>query len=94
MSKQVTLTIQVDEVVARLLAVLDEDRSAESTLSTLANHAAQGVYRPGAWERDWIEHVFHGPYWHKRMEPGCPFGRVNCEGIFERPRLHGSEVPL
>jgi len=29
------------------------------------------VYRPGAWERQWLEHAFDDD-WQKFLEPGDP----------------------
>ena len=52
-------------------------------LTELADHAQQGVYRPGAWEREGLCRAF-GYDWLERLEPdpGHP-------DIFERPREEG-----
>jgi hypothetical protein len=39
-----------------------------AVLVKLADHAQQGVHRPGAWERDWLHQAF-GYGWHARLEP-------------------------
>ena len=85
--KKVQITLELDEVTAGLLAILDlRNRSAHSALLTLIDHAAQGVYRPGAWERQWIEQAF-GCDWQSRLEPGDPWDRSGGNGvrIFQRP---------
>ena len=52
-------------------------------LTELADHAQQGVYRPGAWEREWLCRAF-GYDWLERLEadPEHP-------DIFERPKGSG-----
>ena len=45
------IKIEVDNMIGRLLATLSDDESVESVVAALIDHAAQGVYRPGAWER-------------------------------------------
>lgn len=84
---QVTVTLSVD-VARRLGALADEPGVAgvASVLLTLADHAQQGVYRPGAWERDWLMQVF-GDEWLTRLEPDSD--RLSGDGrvIFDRPRL-------
>lgn len=39
-------------------------------VETLIDHAADGVRRPGAWERGWVEQCF-GDDWTGDL-PGCP----------------------
>lgn len=79
------ITIEVSDTVYKLLQVLDEERCVEVVVETLIDHAQQGVYRPGAWERDWLERVFPEG-WQERLEPGDPYGRPDSP-MFRRPRL-------
>lgn len=87
------ITLELDDTVADLLAVLGAaDREGQARLDkvtfaieALIDHAQQGVYRPGAWERDWLTSVF-GDAWTTQLEPGDPYGRPNCERIFTRPK--------
>jgi hypothetical protein len=81
---KVRVTLDVSEEVARRLAVLVgsteetlEHRVAD-VLMELADHAQQGVYRPGSWERPWLVQAF-GDYFLERVEtdPNAPmFDRV------------------
>jgi hypothetical protein len=88
-----TVTIEIDETVYALLQVLTRGEygpdSVEGVLLELADHAQQGVYRPGAWERDWLRQAF-GDDWTGDLERGDPYGRSNCEAIFQRPKRPGS----
>lgn len=84
------ITIEVSDVVYNLLQVLTltvlrehPPRSVEDVVSLLVDHAQQGVYRPGAWERQWLEQVF-GDEWQQFLEPGDPYGRPNSP-MFQRP---------
>lgn len=56
------ITIEVDDTVYALLEVLTRGDytpdSVEGVISQLIDHAQQGVYRPGAWERDWLRQAF------------------------------------
>lgn len=86
------ITVEVSDTVYALLNALAEtpnDSSAAIVVAQLIDHAQQGVYRPGAWERDWLCRAF-GYYWLERLEPGDPYGRPEPseEGIslFERPK--------
>jgi len=69
-----TVTIKVDEKTAeRLRVLLQPDVSAitaadvVSVIVQLIDHAQQGVYRPGAWERGWICQAF-GDAWIDYVE--------------------------
>ncbi len=53
-SKRVIL-VAVDAETYALLGTIDRP---EKALASLASHAADGVRRPGAWERGWIEQCF------------------------------------
>lgn len=83
------ITIDIDDTVYALLEVLTKGEygqpSIEDVVSKLIDHAQQGVYRPGAWERDWLIQAF-GDDWAAYLEPGDPYGRADCEHIFQRPR--------
>lgn len=75
------IEIEVSDIDYQLLSVLGDPRE---VLARLADHASQGVYRPGAWEREWLHQAF-GDSWEKHLEPGDPFGRADCERIFQKP---------
>ena len=84
------ITIEVSDTVYSLLEVLLEDGNVEQVVTLLVDHAQQGVYRPGAWEREWIVSAF-GPDFMERLERGDPYGRGDEArsgfGImFQRPR--------
>ena len=83
------ITIDVADTVVALLEVLTKGecapQSVEDVVLKLIDHAQQGVYRPGAWERGWLLQAF-GDDWTAYLEPGDPFGRADCERIFQRPR--------
>lgn len=66
------VTIKLPEHVIELLEVLSHSHGvsqggAEAVLLHLAYSAADGVRRPGAWERGWVEQCFGG-LWHSRVE--------------------------
>jgi len=77
------ITVEVSETVYELLSVLGDP---EDVLETLIDHAQQGVYRPGSWERAWLTQVFPEDQWFGELEPGDPYGREGCESMFQRPR--------
>ena len=83
------ITVDVDDRVYALLEVLTYGESTadsvEGVVFELIDHAQQGVYRPGAWERDWLRQAF-GDDWTAYLEPGDPYGRSGCEHIFRRPQ--------
>jgi hypothetical protein len=81
----VRIAIEVSTVTAQLLAVLSNNNKPEETLEALADHAQQGVYRPGAWEREWIAQVFPVEWWEAKTEPGDPHGREGLESVFVKP---------
>lgn len=64
---RITLTIQVSRQELAALRVLDDWGDAEGTLKELVKCVVDGVMRPGAWERMWLEQVF-GDSWQERME--------------------------
>lgn len=90
-----TVTIELTELESIWLDALtrcsDEytPDTVEGVISTLVAHAADGVRRPGAWERSWIEQVFpldedpavvvHCEHDWKRMGPDNPLERcIRC----------------
>ena len=66
------ITLEIDNVIAELLRTLDDNGSIKEAIHTLIDHAAQGVYRPGAWERPWICQAF-GDDFLARLEPSEAF---------------------
>lgn len=83
------IIIEVSDTVYSLLEVLTkgsfgpQPASVEEVVGVLVDHAQQGVYRPGAWERTWLEHVFSDD-WQSFLEPGDPYGRPDCP-MFRKP---------
>jgi len=57
MSATKQVTVELTERTYALLAVLSPAGNVADVLGTLADHAADGVSRPGAWERDWLARV-------------------------------------
>jgi hypothetical protein len=86
-SRFVSITVQLPEEWARNLEALVDPASGlddvAAVLVELADHAQQGVYRPGAWEREWLCRAF-GYGWLERLEPD-----PEHPDIFERPREDG-----
>lgn len=76
--------IKIPAEYVPLLRVLSDTGDVKEVVDRLIDAAQQGVYRPGANERELVCQVF-GYDWIKRMEPGDPYGRPNCEQIFQRP---------
>lgn len=68
---KVQVTVELSPSTVEMLSVLrhpgEAPMSVESVLATLADHADQGVYRPGAWERGWLAQVF-GDEWVGDLE--------------------------
>lgn len=86
--KMIPIAFKVSETVYNLLNVLAlaEQCSVDAICARLADHAQQGIYRPGAWERHWLEQVF-GDDWQEQLETGDPYGRTDEIGkMFQRPR--------
>jgi hypothetical protein len=84
-----TVTLQISDTVYALLQVLTRPEhgpaTVEGVIHQLIDHAQQGVYRPGAWERGWLEASF-GMDWQKFLQPGDPYGNAGCEHIFQQPK--------
>jgi hypothetical protein len=88
MSEPVEVTVTLPVKVAQRLGVLAERHGVSGVadvLATLADHAQQGVYRPGAWERAWVMQVF-GDEWLARVEPDLDDVAADGRVIFDRPR--------
>lgn len=85
MSAKKKIELELEASTVDLLAVLSDDGDVRQLIYALVDHARQGVYRPGAWERGWLEQAF-GDEWTDKLEPGDPYGRPNCEHIFQKPR--------
>jgi hypothetical protein len=86
--RTVSVTVDIPEEWAANLEALVDERSGvvadlAGVLSELADHAQQGVYRSGAWEREWLCKVF-GYDWLARLEPD-PDPEWAAMG-WERPR--------
>jgi hypothetical protein len=68
------ITIELSEETAAYLDVLRHSAAMggigalEDVLLHLAQSAADGVRRPGAWERGWVGQAF-GPGWEAHVEP-------------------------
>lgn len=60
------IEVELSERTVELLRVLGDPAE---VLARLADHAQQGVYRPGAWERQWLEMVFFPESWQHKLEP-------------------------
>ena len=85
------ITIELRETVYSLLEVLTKGKWAPAEtvygiIETLIDHAQQGVYRPGAWERQWLEQVFPRG-WQGHLEPGDPYGRPNGRCFSDRREI-------
>lgn len=76
------ITVEVSDEVYALLEVLTKgdswraEETVEGVVEELIDHAQQGVYRPCAWERDWLAQVF-GEDFVQYLEP---------DGVFQRPK--------
>ena len=83
----VSITVELPDEWARNLEALVDPasglRDVASVLVELADHAQQGVYRPGAWERGWLCQAL-GDGWLDRLEPD-----PDHPDIFERPKQRG-----
>ena len=80
------ITVEVTDEVYALLGVLADPTEGYATVEVvvagLVDHAQQGVYRPGSWERGWLEQAF-GHRWQRRLDPDpdAPvYSRVKAPG--------------
>jgi hypothetical protein len=75
-----TVILQLHPRVAGLLSVLIGPDTGiddlQGVLLEIVDHVQQGIYRPGSWERPWLEQAL-GSDWQARLEPdpGTPFER-------------------
>jgi hypothetical protein len=70
------LIVELSARTVDLLRVLGDPTE---VLQRLADHAQQGVYRPGAWERDWIVQAFGDEFLDLlEQDPEAPY--------FQRPK--------
>lgn len=85
----VTVTLELSQRVADLLTVLTTGEYApqdlHGVLMKLIDHAQQGVYRPGAWERGWLEQAF-GDEWQNGLEPDTERTAGDGRIVFDRVR--------
>jgi hypothetical protein len=58
------ITVELPEEWVELLRVLGDPAE---VLAELADHAQQGVFRPGSWERGWVAQAF-GDEWTDKLE--------------------------
>lgn len=81
----VCIELELSPTVLNLLQVLSETDDVREVIYSLIDHAQRGVYRPGAWEREWIMRAF-GDQWVDKLEWGDPHGRAEeLDRIFQRP---------
>jgi hypothetical protein len=79
------LELEISDTVAALLATLSDTGDVQEVVEQLIDHAQQGVYRPGAWEREWLCQAFSGDFIRK-LEWGDPYNNdPRCAHIFQRP---------
>ena len=64
--KMKKITVEIMESSYELLKSLDENNKVEKVIETLCEHAADGVRRSGAWERNWVIQCF-GDDFESRM---------------------------
>jgi hypothetical protein len=83
------ITIELSDTAYELLQVLAPGGSVGIVLMFLADHAQQGVYRPGSWERGWLTQAF-GSDWTEKLEPGDPYGRPDSSELCWRSRATSS----
>lgn len=85
-----SITIEIPDEWAERLGALVDPAAGLSTVSAvvseLIDHAQQGVYRPGAWERGWLIQAF-GDEWEARLVPDTRPNMLSADGriIFQRP---------
>lgn len=92
--ERAALQLQLDEAFARAHAPRAETLEQRCTrvLLQLADHAQQGVYQNGGWERQWVVQAF-GDGWLERTEPGDPYDRTadqleveQSQRLYRRPK--------
>lgn len=85
---EIAITVP-DEVAARLAVLCDptwECATLADVTEKLLDHAQQAIYRPGSWERSWLQQAF-GDDWTARLVPDTRPEMLSGDGrvIFERP---------
>jgi hypothetical protein len=92
----VTVTLELSQRTADLLSVLTIGQYAPEDLNgvlmKLIDHAQQGVYRPGAWERGWLQQAF-GDEWEAGLEPDIQDTAADGRVIFDRPVSPCPNIP-
>ena len=83
---EITLNLD-DETMERLAVLAEPGWGVSEVVGLLVDHAQQGVYRPGAWERGWLCQAF-GYDWIAKVEPDDDPRHLSSDGgiIFDRPR--------
>lgn len=85
----ISITLSISARTARHLAALTGGdfgpEDIESVICKLIDHAQQGVYRPGANEREWVCQMF-GYDWPANVEPDADGPRYQGKPVFDRPR--------
>ena len=88
------LDLQLQEAFAKAHAPRAQtlEQRCARVLLQLADHAQQGVYQNGSWERQWVVQAF-GDGWLERTEPGDPYDRTNdplevelSQRLYRRPK--------
>lgn len=85
MSK-IRVTLEVDRSDVRYLRLLADDdvpagQEVASVLSSLASSIADGMRRPGAWEREVVMQLFGDDFTEKLMtDPRCDFYEIPRNG--------------
>lgn len=87
-----TITVKVSDEIYALLEVLTRGkeapcRSVNDVVLKLIDHAQQGVYRPGAWERDWLIQAFGSDFVYELEADTRP------PGCFDRPKPQQDDPP-
>lgn len=70
--KTVAVTVELPVEWVRLLRVLGDPAE---VLAELADHAQQGLCRPGSWEREWIRQAFGELPDELETDPQAPLER-------------------
>ena len=90
------ITIELDDIRYRLLEVLTcgpyAPPSVEDVIERLVDHAQQGVYLPGAWERDWLREQFRDdgrPIWSREIRMAARTAKGSSSGRSVRDREDG-----
>jgi hypothetical protein len=92
--EQNALRLQLEETHAKAHAPRAEtlEQRCARVLLQLADHAQQGVYQNGAWERKSVVQAF-GDGWLERTEPGDPYDRTDdqlevelSQRLYRRPK--------